>query len=387
MSTHAITLDDVKSAHDRISHLIHRTPVLTCATLDLLSERTLFFKAETFQRSGSFKIRGASNAVFSMSAEQVANGVVTHSSGNHAGAVALAAKLRGVPAHIVVPHNTPKVKTDAVRSYGGTLYFCAPTIDAREEECMRIQQDTGAAFVHPYNDPKVMAGQGTIALELLDQAPHLDAIVVPISGGGMTSGIAVAAKALKPSIKIIAAEPRGINQDAADVAAAKAAGELVPSNRPTTIADGLQGRMGCNTWPIVRDLVDGVITVSEEEIVAAMRLIYMHAKVVVEPSGAVGLAAVLRGQEVHPASGSHVQQGGTVGIEVGEAESTSSVADYDTVPQNEQGKKNKGLMKKQGILSPQQVLEGCKAIGIILCGGNVDLDAKGFWDMENWKPS
>ncbi|KAG1672693.1 hypothetical protein FOA52_005170 [Chlamydomonas sp. UWO 241] len=203
---------------------------------------TLHFKAEVFQKSGSFKVRGACNAVFSLTESEACRGVCAHSSGNHAAAVAYAARLRGVPAHIVVPHTIPRAKADAVTAYGGTLYFCEATIEAREAECARVAAATGTAFIHPYNDSRVMAGQGTIALEFLDQVPQLDAIVVPISGGGMISGIATAAKALKPSLRIIAAEPTGTN-NGADAAMAKAAGALVAAPRPATVADGLQ--TGC----------------------------------------------------------------------------------------------------------------------------------------------
>lgn len=254
------------------------------------------------------------------------HGVVTHSSGNHAAALALAAKLRNIPAHIVVPSNTPKCKVDAVRASGGTLYFCQPSMDAREAMCGQIQRQTGATFIPPYNHSAVMSGQGTIALELLQQVPDLDCIIVPVSGGGMISGIAVTAAALQPGIKVVAAEPVGTN-NAADVARAKEAGCPVACDKPSTIADGLQGRLGDLTWPIVRDLVAGVVTVTEEEIVAAMRLVFERLKVVVEPSGAVGLAAAL-------------------------SERFKSSEQY----------------------------AGCHRVGIILCGGNVDLAAKGLWD-------
>ncbi|KAL4452087.1 hypothetical protein ABPG75_007749 [Micractinium tetrahymenae] len=291
----AVSLEDVRAAATRIEGKVHRTPVLTSSTLDALSGLSLHFKAEVFQKCGAFKARGAVNAVFSLNPSEAAGGVVTHSSGNHGAALAFAARLRGIPAAVVVPSNTPEIKRAAIRGYGVEPVVCAPTIDAREAACRDIQAQTGATFVPPYNHPAVIAGQGTIALEFLEQAPGLEAIIVPVSGGGMISGIAVAAKALKPGIKMIAAEPTGRN-DAADVAAAKAAGELVQLPKPATICDGLEARLGSLTWPIVRDRVDDVVTVSEEEVVAAMQLVMERMKVVVEPSGAAGVAAALSSQ-------------------------------------------------------------------------------------------
>lgn len=303
---------------------------MTSSTLDALAGRSLFFKCEVFQKTGAFKFRGACNSVFSLDEEAARRGVVTHSSGNHAQALALAARLRGIPAHIVVPRTTPQCKVDAIRGYGGELYFCEPTVDAREAMCAQVQAATGAVLVPPYNHGPVIAGQGTIGLEFLEQVPDLDALVVPVSGGGMISGIALAARAVKPGIVVVAAEPAGTN-GAADVAAAKASGQLVPCARPDTIADGLQGRLGDLTWPVIRDLVDDVVVVDEREIVAAMQLIMERMKVVVEPSGAVGLAAVLS-----PAWASG---------------------------------------------SPTR---GCQRVGVVLCGGNLDWGSKGFWEM--WLP-
>ncbi|KAL4857181.1 Serine racemase [Chlorella vulgaris] len=258
----------------------------------MLSGRSLYFKAELFQATGAFKIRGACNAVFSLTEEKAARGVATHSSGNHAAALARAAQLRGIPAYVVVPSNTPEIKVDACRSYGVEPIMCEASMAAREAACALVVQDTDATFVPPYNHPLVIAGQGTIALEFLEQVPLLDALIVPVSGGGMISGIAVAARALKPGIKILAAEPVGRN-NAADVAASLAAGRLVQLDKPETICDGLQAATGSLTWPIVQQLVDGVLTVCEEEVVAAMRLVMERMKAVVEPSGAAGVAAAL----------------------------------------------------------------------------------------------
>lgn len=335
----AVNEQDIVEAYERIKSYILRTPVLESRRLNETCGIRIILKAEIFQDCGSFKIRGALHAVLSeFPVDATVNettSICCHSSGNHASAVALAARLRGVKAHIIVPKTTPKVKRDLVETYGGQLHFCDPTIDAREKLCAAVQSSTGSSFIHPYNDPRVIAGQGTIALELLEQAEDLDAIIVPVSGGGMISGIATFIKSRRPSVLVIAAEPRGTN-DAADVHQAKTTGMLPnpPLSKPQTVADGLQGRLGTNTWPIVKDLVDGVIVVDEEEIVESMKLCYMHAKVVVEPSGAVGLAAVRR-----------------------------------------ESRKEGGLLAK------------CKTVAVILCGGNVDLESKGLWDMNNWKPA
>mmetsp|Transcript_67131 Transcript_67131/g.212483 ORF Transcript_67131/g.212483 Transcript_67131/m.212483 type:complete len:316 (-) Transcript_67131:337-1284(-) len=275
---YASSLEEIRRAAEVIQGHAHLTPVFTSSFINLRTGRDLHFKCEVFQKGGAFKFRGACNAVFSLSEEDAAKGVVTHSSGNHAGCLALAAQMRGIPAYIVVPNTTPQVKQEAVKSYGAEITLCEPTIADRERVAAEIQERTGATLVPPYNFGPVISGQGTIALEFMEQVRGLEAIVVPVSGGGMISGIATAAKALDPSIRIIAAEPGGRN-DAADVAASKAAGELVSSlPHPDTIADGLKGRMGDLTWPIVRDLVDEVVTVTEAEIVEAMRLVYERMK-------------------------------------------------------------------------------------------------------------
>ncbi|WZN61830.1 serine/threonine dehydratase [Chloropicon roscoffensis] len=289
-----LSLDDVYDAREIVSKHAKVTPVFTNSTISGLCGRELFFKMEVFQKTGSFKIRGALNAIFSMTDEQAKNGVVTHSSGNHAQATALAAKLRGIPAYIVVPENAPKVKVAAIKGYGGNITFCGLTMQDREDACNKIQREKGSHFVAPFNAKETICGQATIGLELMEQTElGLDAIVVPISGGGMISGIALAAKSLNPKIKIIAAEPRGVN-DAADAHKSKAAGALqVDAVKPKTLADGLQAKMGNLTWAVVRDLVDDVVVVEEAEIVSAMQLVYERMKVVVEPSGAVGVAAAL----------------------------------------------------------------------------------------------
>jgi threonine dehydratase len=291
--TGAIDLTAVREAAERIAPHAYRTPVLTSATLDKLASthagRELFFKCEIFQKVGAFKFRGACNAVLNLPPEHASRGVVTHSSGNHAQALALAASMRGIVAHIVMPRTAPRVKQEAVAGYGGVVYLCEPTLRAREEMTARIVAETGAEFIPPYDHPDIIAGQGTIGLELLEQAPELDAIIPPVGGGGMISGIAIAAKAVRPSIRIIAAEPAGAD----DVARSMAAGRLIEQTAPNTIADGLLTSLSETTWSIVREHVERVITVSDEEIIAAMRLLWERMKLVVEPSGAVSAAVVL----------------------------------------------------------------------------------------------
>ena len=285
--TYAATLESIQEAAERLQDVVHETPVITCGHLDGVAERSLFFKCENFQKVGAFKYRGASNAVMQLSIEQASAGVVTHSSGNHAQALALAAKNRGIPAWIVMPSNAPQVKRNAVAQYGGQIVLCEPTLVAREETAAKIVAEMGACFIHPYDDPQIIAGQGTVALELLNQVAELDAIIAPVGGGGLISGIAIAAKALRPSIRILAAEPSGAD----DAWQSKQAGELVLQTAPDTIADGLLTSLGEYTWPVVRDLVDDVIVVNDDQICEAMRALWERAKIVVEPSGAVACAA------------------------------------------------------------------------------------------------
>jgi threonine dehydratase len=285
----AVDLEAVRRAAARIAGRARRTPVETCATLDRLAGRSLFFKCEQLQKVGAFKFRGALNAVLSLPEEAAGRGVVTHSSGNHAQALALAAQLRGVPAHIVMPSTAQAVKRQAVEDYGGRVVLCEPTLPAREAAAAAVQEQTGATLIHPYDNADVIAGQGTAALELLEQVPDLDAIITPVGGGGLLSGTCVAAKAPKPGIRIFAAEPAGAD----DAARSLAAGKLIPQTGPQTIADGLLTSLGELTWPIIRDHVEAVVTVSEEEIVRAMRLAWERAKLLIEPSAAVAVAAVL----------------------------------------------------------------------------------------------
>lgn len=285
-------LADIQAAHARIVPYIHRTPVFRSRSIDELAGAELYCKCENLQRGGAFKIRGAVNAVLSLSPQEAACGVVTHSSGNHAAALALAARSRGIVAHIVVPENAPAVKLAAVKAYGGRVITCTPTMAAREEMAARIVAHTGATLIHPYNDYRVIAGQGTVALELMEQVEGLDMVLAPVSGGGLLSGTAIAAKGMRPQVQVIGCEPR----NADDAYRSLRAGRIMTNDHPTTIADGLRAHLGDKTFPLLRELVDDIVLVNEEEIVHAMRLIFERMKLVVEPSGAVGLAAALCGR-------------------------------------------------------------------------------------------
>ena len=287
MTAHyAANLDSIRAAQRRVDPFIRRTPVLTSATLDALSGRRLWFKCEVFQKTGSFKFRGATNAVRMLTDAEAARGVVTHSSGNPAQALALAARMRGIPAHVVMPSNSAEIKKAAVRGYGAEVIECEPTLEARESTAAQVIARTGGTMIPPFNHPNVIAGQGTIALELLDECPQLDAIIVPLGGGGLISGIALAAKALKPSIRIIGAEP----ELAGDGAASKREGSIQPAMKPVTMADGLRTSLGPLTFPVVRDLVDEIVLVSEADIAAHMQIVWERMKITIETSAAVGVA-------------------------------------------------------------------------------------------------
>ena len=285
-------LRDVNAAHERIDGYINRTPVLTCTSLDGMVGARLFFKCENFQKVGAFKFRGACNAVFLLSDDEASRGVVTHSSGNFAAALALAASKRGVTARIVMPSNAPEVKVAAVKGYGGVITFCQPTVESRETTAEKIIQETGATFVHPYNNYHIIAGQGTASLELMEEIPDLDFILAPVGGGGLLSGTAIAAKGLDPTIKVIGCEPK----NADDAYRSMKAGRIIPSENPNTIADGLRTSLGDKTFPIIRDLVDEILLATEEEIITAMRYIFERMKIVTEPSAAVPLAVLLANQ-------------------------------------------------------------------------------------------
>lgn len=287
--TQSPTLADVQAAAARIKPYAHHTPVLTCTSLNDLVGADLFCKCENFQKVGAFKFRGACNTVFSLSDEEARHGVATHSSGNHAAAVALAARLRGIPAHIVMPDNAPAVKKAAVAGYGGTIVYCAPTLAARESTLARVVQETGATFIHPYNDARVIAGQGTAALELLTDVSDLDVIMAPVGGGGLLSGTAIVTAALAPSTQVIAAEPEAAD----DAYRSLQAGEILPALDPRTIADGLRTSLGELTFAVIQQHVQQVVTVSEEAIIQAMRHVWERMKILIEPSAAVPIGVLL----------------------------------------------------------------------------------------------
>jgi len=283
-----LTLTDIRQATERIRPYAHYTPLLTCASLDEQVGAQVFLKCENLQKVGAFKFRGACNAVFSLTEEEAARGVATHSSGNHAQALALAARLRGIPAYIVMPENAAAVKKAAVAGYGGQITFCEPNLQAREITLAQVVQETNATVVHPYNNHKVIAGQGTAALELLEAAPDLDAVIAPVGGGGLLSGAAIAAKGMKPGIRIVGAEP----EMADDAYRSLQAGHILPSEGPRTIADGLLTSLGTLTFPIIQQNVEQIITVSEAGIIEAMKFIWERVKIVVEPSAAVPVAVL-----------------------------------------------------------------------------------------------
>ncbi|MDD2303569.1 MAG: pyridoxal-phosphate dependent enzyme [Prolixibacteraceae bacterium] len=283
------TFEDIKSAHDRIRPYIHHTPVLSSKSINEIVGAELFFKCENLQKVGAFKFRGACNSVFSLSEEEAKNGVCTHSSGNHAAALALAARMRGIPAYIVMPENAPEIKKIAVAGYGAQITFCTPTLEARESTLKKVAAETGATEIHPYNYFNVICGQGTAAKELIEEIGLLDVVMAPVGGGGLLSGTALSVKALLPGAKVIAAEPAGAD----DAFRSFYSKTLQPSVSPKTIADGLLTSLGSLTFPIILNDVDQIATVSEESIVAAMRMIWERMKIIIEPSSAVPLAAIL----------------------------------------------------------------------------------------------
>jgi threonine dehydratase len=289
----SLDFDSIRRAHERIRAHIHRTPVLTSTRLDEASGAHLFFKCENFQKIGAFKTRGATNAVFSLDDATARRGVATHSSGNHGAALARAAKLRGIPAHIVMPSNSAKVKVRAIESYGAQIVFCEPTEAAREAACADVIAKTGATLIHSFENEDVMAGQGTAAVELLEDV-DLELVMCPVGGGGLLSGTAVAAKSLRPKIKVIAVEPA----NADDAAQSFRAGRLIHTEKKFTIADGLRTNVGAPTFAIIQRYVDDIVTVSEESIISAMRTIWETMKIVIEPSAAVPYAAIME-KKIH----------------------------------------------------------------------------------------
>ena len=284
-----ITLTDIRQAAKRIQPLIHRTPVLTSETLNRTSGAQLFFKCENFQRAGAFKMRGAANATLSLSKTDRNQGVATHSSGNHGQALAKAAQSVGIPAYIVMPRTAPEVKKRAVAEYGAEIIFCEPTLQAREDTLAQVIDRTKATFVHPYNNDQVITGQATAALELIEDTEELDVLMAPVGGGGLLSGTALSTHYLLPQATVIAGEPTGAD----DAYRSLQAGEIIPSEQPNTIADGLLTSLGNKTFPIIQAYVKEIITVSDEEIITAMRLIWERMKIIIEPSCAVPLAALL----------------------------------------------------------------------------------------------
>jgi threonine dehydratase len=289
-----LTIEHVREAHERIKPYIRRTPVLTSKYLDELSGAELFFKCENLQEPGAFKVRGACNAVFGLDDAAAKAGVATHSSGNHASCLSYAAMLRGIPCHVVMPRTAPQAKKDTVARYGGKITECEPSTSSREETFARVQAETGGDFVHPYNDPRVIAGQATCALELLEQTGGVDAVVAPIGGGGMVSGTCLTVSNLAPQTKIYAAEP----EQADDACRSFKAGHIIADDAPKTIADGLLVPLKDNTWHFVRNYVTDIFTASEQEIIDAMKLTWKHLRVVMEPSSAVPLATILKNPEV-----------------------------------------------------------------------------------------
>jgi threonine dehydratase len=283
---------DVEKAHQIIRKYAHRTPVLTCSGLNNITGGSLHFKCENFQKVGAFKFRGACNAVFSLSQEEMIKGVATHSSGNHAAALALAAGMRGIQAYIVMPENSPEIKKKAVAGYGADITFCKPTLQARESTLAEIVKETGATEIHPYNNFNVIAGQGTAAKELIEDSGEFDIIMTPVGGGGLLGGSAIAVKHLLPDCRVIAAEPMGAD----DAFRSFCGKKRFPSENPKTIADGLLTSLGERNYAIMLDKVDDVVTVSEEKIVEAMRLVWERMKIIIEPSSAVPLAAILEGK-------------------------------------------------------------------------------------------
>lgn len=287
-----VTLERVREAHARIRERIRRTPVLTSSRLDELSGASLFFKCENFQKTGSFKARGALNAVLSLGVVEAGRGVATHSSGNHAAALAWAAGLRGIPATVVMPRTASRIKIASVERYGGRIVYCEPTHKAREEAADEIVRETGAALIHPYNDLRIIAGQATAAVELLEDVPGLDAVICPVGGGGLLAGTAIVARGLRPGMKVLAGEPDG----AADASLSFESGVRTPVEHPTSIADGLLAFVGDLTFPVIRGNVDAIATVSDAEIAAAMRQLIEVLKIAVEPSGSVSYAVVAEGK-------------------------------------------------------------------------------------------
>ena len=285
-----LTWQAILDAHTRIAPRIHRTPVLTSASLNAMAAARFFFKCENLQKTGSFKIRGASNAILSLTEEEAAHGIVTQSSGNHGAAVACAAAWRGVPAFVVMPNNAPQVKVRAIEAYGGKITFCEPKVSSRNDVCARVQLETGAALIHPFDNDQIITGQATAAKELLEEIPDLDAVFTPVSGGGLLSGTCLGAKGLRPSVLVFGCEP----ERADDAYRSLSSGTLQSLESSDTIADGLRASLAPRTFAILRDNVERILLASEDEIIAAMRTIWERMKIIIEPSSAVAIAPLLK---------------------------------------------------------------------------------------------
>jgi threonine dehydratase len=290
----SITKEQIEQAHERIKPFIHKTPVLTCNTINELAGAELFFKCENFQKIGAFKIRGGMNAVLTLPKEKAVKGIATHSSGNHAQAIAYAARQVGTKAYIVMPNNSPGVKVNAVKGYGAEVTFCEPNQQAREETLQAIVDQTGAEFIHPYNDERVITGQATCAKELLEEIPSLDFLLAPVGGGGLLSGTLLSAHYFSPTTKVYAGEPEG----AADAVLSLKSGKIEAAPYINTIADGLLTKLGDKTFPIIQQYVTDILTVTDEEIISTLRLVYERMKIIVEPSCVVPLAALLKNKEL-----------------------------------------------------------------------------------------
>jgi threonine dehydratase len=302
MKDTSVSLNSIQQARRRLTNVSHVTPVLTNQFLNNSSGNTVFMKAEHLQRVGAFKFRGAQNAVSQLSDQELKTGVATQSSGNHAQALALAAALKNIQAYIVMPENAPAPKIAAVRGYGAEITFCQPTVQERERLLASIQKKTGATYVPPYDHPSIISGQGTIGLELLEQISDLEAVIAPVGGGGLLSGVATAIKASNPNIRVYGAEPIGAD----DAARSLRAGQLIPQEAPNTIADGLLTGLGTHTWPLIQRYADGIITVNDAQTIEAMRLVWERTKQLIEPSAAVAVAALLSEEFKKEVKGSHV---------------------------------------------------------------------------------
>lgn len=292
-SKHVPTKQDIIDAHARIKSQVHHTPILTSSSINKMAGCKLYFKCENFQKAGAFKFRGASNAVLTLNEEELKNGVATHSSGNHAAALALAAKMKNIPAYIVMPHTAPEIKKNAVESYGAKIIFCGPTLQSREELLAKVVEETGALFIHPYDNYSIIAGQATCAKEILEELTDLDFIIAPVGGGGLASGSCLSAKYFSDKTKVIGAEPK----DADDAFCSLRDKTIYPSINPKTICDGLLTQLSKKTYSIISSNIREILTVEEEIIVSAMRMIWERMKIIVEPSSAVTLGTVLDNKE------------------------------------------------------------------------------------------